>query len=194
MKAHVDQVTTAETKWILNVIEHNMPLNSCEGIGNLFNKMFPGVVIDDFSCSADKATYIAKFGWAPYFQDQLVRDIVKSGNGFALQFDETTTEQTKKQLDITIRYWSEKAGCVVIRYLDSKFVGHAEADKVSNALIETVTENGIAVSNVVFISSDGPNVNKAVIQKTNKQLTDSNWPCLVDFGQCNQWKKCPVSQ
>jgi hypothetical protein len=184
-QCHTNQVTIAETKWILNVIERDNSFNSCDGIATVFKQMFPGTVSQDFSCGADKATYVTRFGLAPYFTEQLLRDVTKSGYGFALQFDETTTAQVRKQLDVTIRYWSDEAGQVVVRYLDSKFLGHAEADKVTTCLLESITDKGIALSNLVFVSSDGPNVNKPVINRINKTLTDSKLPCLVDVGFCN---------
>ena len=43
-------------------------------------------------------------------------------------FDETTTQQNKKQMDVLIRFWDEDQNLVVTRYLSSLFFARATAE------------------------------------------------------------------
>ena len=46
-------------------------------------------------------------GIQPLVVKMLVDDLCKSEAAITLMFDETTTVQVKKQMDILVRYWSE---------------------------------------------------------------------------------------
>ena len=64
----------------------------------------------------------------------------KDGNPFTLQFDKTVTAQNQKQLDLLIRFWSEKKGEVVTRFLQAQMFGHAKGQDVSNSIPSTLDE------------------------------------------------------
>ena len=52
-----------------------------------------------------KVSYVIDHGLGPYFLQNTVDDILSTpGTYFTLHFDETTTSQIKKQLDILVRY------------------------------------------------------------------------------------------
>ena len=51
--------------------------------------------------SHTKVPYVIGHGLGPYFPQKTVDDIL------TLYFDETTTSQIKKQLDILVRYYSD---------------------------------------------------------------------------------------
>lgn len=74
-QSHNDQVTTSEVIWMLRLVECNMPFSACDGIGPVFKQMFPGSVSNDFSCSSQKAMYVIRFGFKPYFKNRLLEDI-----------------------------------------------------------------------------------------------------------------------
>ena len=59
-----------------------------------------------------------------------------------MYFDETTTAQVKKQMDLTLCYWSPTHNEVVITFY-TLFFGHAEADKVVSRMIEQFKEQGL---------------------------------------------------
>ena len=42
----------------------------------------------------------------PYLRKKVVDDVNKSDLLFSMHFDETTTAQVKKQMDLTLCYWS----------------------------------------------------------------------------------------
>ena len=54
-------------------------------------------------------------GVGPLMLKMLVEDLCNSEAAFTLMYDETTTVQVKKQMDILMRYWSESA---YIEYLN----------------------------------------------------------------------------
>ena len=65
---------------------------------------------------------------------QILADLRNSGLPFCVHFDETTTTQVKKQMDLTVRYWSPTHNEVWFRFCTSLFFGHAEGVKVTTAM------------------------------------------------------------
>jgi len=55
-------------------------------------------------------------------------------------------------------------------------------------VFEALADNGLPVNKLIVLSSDGPNVNAAVTNLVNKELTDSHLPVMVDTGSCNLQK------
>ena len=88
--------------------------------------MFPWSYTQDFSLGCNKVSYVMSDGLGPYFQQLLCQTVWKEGNSFTLQFDETVTMQNQKQLDLLIRFWSEKKGEVVTCFLQALMFGHAK--------------------------------------------------------------------
>ena len=58
--------------------------------------------------SCTKVSYVIGHGLGPYFLQKTVDDILNTPRTyFTLHFDDTTTSQIKKQLDILVRYYSD---------------------------------------------------------------------------------------
>jgi len=55
-------------------------------------------------------------------------------------------------------------------------------------VFEALADNGLPVNKLIVLSSDGPNVNAAITNLVNKELTDSYIPMMVDIGSCNLHK------
>ena len=72
----------------------------------------------------------------PYLRKEVVDDVNKSDLPFSMHFVETKTAQVKKQMDLTLRYWSLTCNEVIVTFYTSLFFGHAEADKVMSRMIE----------------------------------------------------------
>ena len=188
-KSHKDQVSIAEIRWCLHVVQKDLPFAASDNVGDLFKLMFPSdLVAKDFTCGATKTSYIITHGLASYFREQLLADVKKSNTGFTIHYDETTTNQIKKQMDIIIRYWSLEQNKVVVHYVASLFFGHAEAKTVTKQLLGALADNGLPVNKLLALSSDGPNVNKAITNLINKELADSHLPMMIDVGSCNLHK------
>ena len=117
--------------------------------------MFADIKIaENFSVSHTRASYIIREGLLPYFTQIIIDDLVKFKLPFSIHFDETTTVQVRKQMDLTLRYWSTKHDEVWTVFYTSLFFGHAEGETVFR------------------------NMNELIVQD------NPNYPGLVDFGSC----------
>lgn len=184
-RSHTDQVTVAEAAWCMKVAASNYSYNSCEDLPDLFRFMFPCPYTQDFSLGRSKVSYVMSDGLGPYFQQLLCQTVRKEGNPFTLQFDETVTMQNQKQLDLLIRFWSEKKGEVVTRFLKALMFGHAKGQDVADSINATMEEVGLNKEQFLSMGSDGPNVNKTIWKYLNDHLKSLGFPGLVEFMPCN---------
>ena len=130
-----------------------------------------------------KVSYIIGHGLGPYFLQKTVDDILSTpGTYFTLHFDETTTSQIKKQLDILVRYYSDNHNEVRVRFLKAAVFGHAYAESVANELCETLQKFSLPLKYLLSLSSDGPNINKAIKTNINRRLQVNYQRELVDTG------------
>jgi hypothetical protein len=183
---HTEQVTRAETLWCLKVASGNFSCSSCDGLSDIFQTMFPNdPVSKDISLSSSKVSYIISHGLDPYFHNILIDDIKKSSSFYTLEVDETTTEQMKKQFDMHVRFWSETADMVSVRFLGASFLGHAYAIKLQEEIENALSKDGISLRNLIMLSSDGPNVNKALFTSLNDACKLTGSSGLVDIGTCS---------
>ncbi|XP_063730464.1 uncharacterized protein LOC134858472 isoform X2 [Eleginops maclovinus] len=145
----------AEVLWALNTVAKHQSCRSNDGIGELFQAMFPdSTVAKTFQCGRDKTSYILRFGVAEFVKKELISKVT---GPFVIMFDESLNHATKrKQLDLHVRYWDD--GQVQSRYLGSQFMGHATA----NDLLKEIKEcaGHLDLSKLISISMDGPNVDK----------------------------------
>ncbi|XP_063736841.1 uncharacterized protein LOC134862726 isoform X2 [Eleginops maclovinus] len=145
----------AEVLWALNTVAKHQSCRSNDGIGELFQAMFPdSTVAKTFQCGRDKTSYILRFGVAEFVKKELISKVT---GPFVIMFDESLNHATKrKQLDLHVRYWDD--GQVQSRYVGSQFMGHATA----NDLLKEIKEcaGHLDLSKLISISMDGPNVDK----------------------------------
>ena len=71
--------------------------------------------------SRQKAFYTVSDGIGPLLEKKIIEGICKSEACFTLMYDETTTTQNKKQINILLRYWSNEENKVVTKYFSSSF-------------------------------------------------------------------------
>ena len=84
-KAVADQASAAELKWILASVENDIPFAASDGMGMLFEQMFPcSTIAGDYACSSAKARYVVQYGLAPYFKDIVIQDLIKSDCGYVI--------------------------------------------------------------------------------------------------------------
>ena len=121
----------------------------------------------------------------PYLRKE-ADDVNYSDLPFSVHFDETKTAQVKKQMDLTLRYWSPTRSEVIVTFYTSLFFGHAEADKVMSRMIEQFHEENSPVDKLITLVRDGPNVNKAIIRKIELTIEDEHpeFKGFVDLGSC----------
>ena len=166
-------ITSSEANWILKVASSDYSLRSCDDTPRLFQDMFcDSDIAKGFTMGRSKASYCVPDGLGPMLLKGICDQVMKSRCGFTLMFDETTTHQVKKQMDILIRYWSPLSNEVITRYLTSFFFGRAPAMDIVlmfKSLRERADLN--LPWNLFFnISCDGPNINKSIWRLLNEEL------------------------
>ena len=110
----------------------------------------------------------------PHLRKEVVDDVNKSDFPFSMHFDETTTAQVKKQMNLTHRHWSSTHNEVIVTFYTSLFFGHAEADKVVSRMIVQLHEGNILVDKLITLVRDGPNVNKVITRKIEQTMKDGH--------------------
>lgn len=180
-----ERVIKAEILAILTAIKCNISFASIQCLAEMFPAAFDDSnVAKNVKLSETKARYVVKFGLAPYFRKQILSDLLSSSSFICLYFDETTTKQTKKQLDFYLSFWSSKEEKVVTAYCESYFLGHAEAGKIFDIILSFLSDNNIPVDKLLQFSMDGPNTNLLVKKKIDSHLASLKFPPLIDVGTC----------
>lgn len=185
-------VTRAEAIWAMKVAVSNYSFSSCSNIVPLFRLMFPeNEIAKNMTLGDRKISYVLTHGLGPYFQEEMLIDLcaaVSLGSFFTVAFDEATTNQIQKQLDIFVRFWSPKFDEIICGYLTSLFFGHATAENIANGILAVLEKNKLPLSKVLMLSMDGPNLNLAVAKKLNNELFNMDSPALFNLGTCTLHK------
>ena len=108
-------------------------------------------IASNFTLSRTSASYMIGEGMSPHFTSLMVKDLKDSKLPFCVHFDETTTAQVKKPMDVTVRYWSPTHDEVWVRFYTSLFFAHAEGDKVATAMYNRMLSDGIAVDKMLTL-------------------------------------------
>jgi hypothetical protein len=153
-------------------------------VGDLFKMMFPdSAVARDVTLEPTKFSYVISDGLGPYFHNILVDDIKKSASFFTVEVDGTSNVAVRHQLDMHIRFWSEKEGRVITAYYYSKMLGHATAEIMSREILNRLETDGIPIKKFLMLSCDGPSVNKLLHKMLNARVQQEK-SSLVSFGSC----------
>ena len=85
------------------------PFWASGGVPQLPQRMFPdSVVAKKMTINHAKVSYVISHGLGPYFPQKTIDDILNSPDTYyTIHFDETTTFEIKKQLDVFVRYYSD---------------------------------------------------------------------------------------
>ena len=159
------QVTAAEGLWAFKVSEDDLSLRTCDDISTLFKRMFPDSNIANLiTMSRSKILYVSQDGLGPLLLPWLCDNISKSTGCYTLMFDEATTEQNKKQMDLLIRYFDETEEKVVTKFLGCVMFCRATADDICDLFIKLYDDKiyDLPWGRLFSISADGPNINKAI--------------------------------
>ena len=139
-------------------------------------------VVCDMSLGSTKCSYSLAFELGPHYHSELVKDIQREY--FTLIVDETTTQQSKKQLDLHTKYWSYQENKVTTRYFGSCFLGHATADIMKKSVVETLSVDSLSLQKMIMLSCDGPNINISLKKKLDVDIKTAGGQTLVDIGPC----------
>ncbi|XP_023214682.1 uncharacterized protein LOC111617638 [Centruroides sculpturatus] len=83
---------------------------------------------------------------------------------FTVTYYETINAESKKELQIMIRFWSEQKKQVVCRHLNTCFLGRADAETLHTYIIKAIDDANLSLHKLLMIGSDGPNVNQKVLR------------------------------
>ncbi len=181
---HDEQVMRAEVILLFRLVKYNHSFSSQEDLTETLKYIFPNNdIVKDLSLASTKSSYSIAYGLGPHYHAELVEDIKRSY--YSLIVDETTTQQNIKQLDLHIRYWSLTEHKISARYLNSCFLGHATADVMKDNIVKCLSDDGLSLTKMIMLSTDGPNVNKSLRNKLIDAQKDLGCPPLVDVGSCN---------
>lgn len=174
----------AEILWILKAASSNYSFSSVDGTADILKKMFPdSLIAQRFSVSHQKMSYLVAYGLGPYFRQLTIDDILSSKAYFTVHFDETVTNQGKKQLDVLLRYYSESSKTVQVHFITALMFGHAYAETVTKELLDSLRSFNLPFCMMLSISCDGPNVNKSISSKLEAEVKSAGSK-LVSTGFC----------
>lgn len=175
----------AEIYYTLDLVCNKYSENSSKHKKELFSKMFPGTISETISLSPAKVAYLITDALAPYFQKLLLDDMNYDNFVASLQYDETTNNENKKELQIRMIFYSEKDEIVVNRHLITKFIEKATGISLSSELLDALLTNGLTMRKILMIGRDGPRVNDAterLLNEEKKKVHDGK--SLLKLGSC----------
>ena len=180
-----DKSSNAEALWSLKVASADYSLRSCDNLPQLWRKMFaysPTAAAVTFGRS--KASYIFSDGLGPFFARELCNEVKNSDSCFTILFDETTTAQGKKQMDILLRFWSDSKNEVITMYLTSFIFARTSAQHITELLMSINDDFDLPWERFFNLSSDGPNINLATWRILNEELKKSSHAGLLPLIVC----------
>lgn len=176
-------VLKSEILWALNTCSKNFSFRDSRNCGNLFKTMFPdSKIASEFTMDSTKLSYVVSYGLGPYFIKQTAS--LLQNNFYCLEVDETTSLSVLKQLDIYARVFNPETQQVDVHYLQSKLLGHATAEILKDAILNTLSELKIPLQRMLCLSSDGPNVCKKLFRLLDLEVS-TKLGSLHDFGLLN---------
>ncbi|XP_070379490.1 uncharacterized protein [Dermacentor albipictus] len=174
-----DQVTHAETLFVLGMTLKGIPYSWADTATDLYPKMFPdSEIAKKFSCKRSKTSYIVSDGLGSYFKKLVVDELNKADVFYSIAIDETPIpEQRCQQLDVVVRYFSDKAQQVVVEHLQSYRLGSATAEILAGEIQKAMMD--LPQKNFICFFTDGPNVMKSLKKKMQEA-----YPNIIDLGEC----------
>lgn len=88
-------------------------------------------------------------------------------------------------MDIYLAYWSATFKKIVTLFIDSAFLGHAEASTVLNAVLKFIEDKNLDPKLLLHCSMDGPAVNLSFLCKLNDTLKSKGCEPTIDIGTCS---------
>lgn len=137
--------------------------------------------------SRTKASYSVTDGLSALVRDDLCKEVQVADAGFTLLFDETTTNQDKKQMDLLIRFFSEDSTTVTTKYITSFFFGHATGDDLCKLFASFIADKDFDIpwERLISLSSDGPAINKKLYGLLRNKLKALKLGPLLPFIPCS---------
>ena len=177
-------VLHAEVCQALRVVEKNQSFCSANGNTKHFKRMFAdSLTAAKYSQEETKMKYVIQFGVTPYLFENLKKDVEKKV--FSFKFDESTTEQAKKQYDAYLTFYSTEFQRIITAYCGSLFVGHCTAQDLVEHFFEFVEKLSLKPAFLQSLGMDGPNFDKLFEKKLRAELKEKFGIELLDLGTCS---------
>ena len=114
----------------------------------------------------------------------MVDDIKAYSGTFTLLLDETATSQVKKQCDFLICYWRESEDSVSTNYVTSIFFSPHFSKSFQEMVNNVLESSNISAQKMARLSTDGPNINKALHTRLDEKMKEEGHPGLLPFNPC----------
>ena len=169
-----------EIVWALKLVLSGYFNNSCADISKMFTCILPdSKIAKSFGRGATKLQYVINFVIALYFRDILYNHLQKS-DCFVISFDESLNDYTQNcQMDILIRYFDHVENRVKVRYLDSKFFGHATHQDLFIQFMQVLFK--LDTNKIFQVSMDGPIVNLKFLKNLQKDCLENEQHELINI-------------
>ena len=88
------------------------------------------------------------------------------------------------QMDVGVRYWSNRKNIAETRYFDSKFMRQRNADVLLKNFDESISS--LNRGQILQLAMHGPHVNWKVLKLLDDKLVSENLSETVNIGSCAQ--------
>ena len=87
-------------------------------------------------------------------------------------------------MDIHVAYWSASFKKVIVLYVESAFLGHADAETIKAEILTFLNKHNMDDHNLLQCSMDGPTVNLSFLKNLNESFATQKIPAVIDLGTC----------
>ncbi|KAJ6643983.1 hypothetical protein Bhyg_08948 [Pseudolycoriella hygida] len=181
-----DETTKAEIIWTMKNVKSNYSGKSCDDLNLTFQKMFPNEPsCKEFTLAHSKLSYMISECVGPHFRDIFLTDIKNSLAHYTLCFDETTNDASRKELQTSVRYYSERQKQIQEFHLETFFLENGKGETIVKYLFQSLDNEKLPTERLMTLSRDGPNTNKKVFRLMNEEFNKRTGRNLIDVGSCD---------
>ena len=172
-----EQVLRAEKLHAVDRVCSNYSFASAKNDNKKFKAMFPdSKIAESYTQGKIKTKYVTEYGIAPYFIKGMLNDFLNQP--FSVRFDESTTNQNKKQYDSYVQFWSPNIRQIVNKYCGS--VGHCTSEQLFDQFLDFSKEMGWDTDFLMHLGMDGPSVNLKFQEDLKKDFEETTGEKFLD--------------
>ena len=166
---------------MLNIVQNNQSFRSTNGENKQFQRMFlDSKIAESYQKQQAKVKYVLQFDIVPYIRKKLLVEV--KDQAFCFKFDESTTEQEKKQYNAYSIYYSLYQKERLTFYYGSLFIDHCAAEDLIKHFYEFMNRYVSNVRILLNIGMDGPSVNKKFERKLLQSLAKNESANFIFIG------------
>ena len=174
-------VTKAEMIWVLRLLKNHYSFRSCLELGDDLRDIFPNNdIASNFKLLKAKCAYLVTHGIAPWLKSNLPVEVFNSPF-YSESFGESLNVVLQEnQMDIQVRFWSEKLKKAVRCYWGSEFQLRSNAETLSDSLMKGVV--ALPVEKQYQLAVNAPKVNWKILRLIVESRDKEEHPPLQDIG------------